>query len=213
MRNFILASASAAALAVTFPASAAIILDTGNMGGGLTTVHLDGNASADVVNGGVQGPGGSDVGVLITGSEAIQPSSVGNGQTWVTALDGGLSGLTFAVAPGYTFNSFVFNTNVPNGKPTPYTVTLTAGGLTQSFDLPGSNNFFSVYTTAGETLSNVIFSSSLPLDGVGQIRFGGVAAVAAVPEPAAWATMIVGFAVTGAAMRRRRRAAPMFRLA
>jgi len=205
MRSFVLASVSAAALVLTAaPASAAIILDTGNIGGGLTTVHLDGNASANVVNGGVQGPGGADVAVLISGSEAIQPSSVGNGQAWVTALDGGLAGLTFAIAPGYAFDTLVFNTNAPAGKPSPYTITLTAGGETKSFDLPGNNSFFSIYTTAGEALSSVTFASTSDLDGVGQIRFGGVEQVAAVPEAGAWAMMIAGFAVTGLAMRRRR---------
>ncbi len=44
------------------------------------------------------------------------------------------------------------------------------------------------------------------VSGTVAIEGAGVPAVTLVPEPAAWATMIVGFAAAGAALRRRRQA-------
>ena len=58
-----------------------------------------------------------------------------------------------------------------------------------------------------ENLPGAIFGYTLTgtSDGFGYTRVTVVRLANAVPEPATWALMIVGFAVTGAALRRRRR--------
>ena len=199
------------ALVAASPASAAIILNAGNVAGSLETVHLTGNQSANVVLGDVAG----NVALYITGTEAIVPSSTGMGQAWIAATDGGLNSLTFALASGYTFDAIEFNLNPPNGRPVPYTVTFGGSGPngtnTQVFDLDGGNSFFNAYTTEGWSLTSVTFSSTEALAGVGQIRIGGVqqqltpGTQSAVPEPASWAMMVGGFGLIGGAMRRRQR--------
>lgn len=63
---------------------------------------------------------------------------------------------------------------------------------------PGTNGLFTVWGTSGETFNSITFSSSGNSFEVDNL------AVSAVPEPGAWALMIGGFGLTGAALRRRR---------
>jgi hypothetical protein len=65
--------------------------------------------------------------------------------------------------------------------------------------LPGTNGLFTVTGTAGEKFTGITLSSaqnSFEIDNV---------AVGAVPEPASWALMIVGFGLAGGMVRAKRR--------
>lgn len=65
--------------------------------------------------------------------------------------------------------------------------------------VPGTVSAFSYY--AGSALiTSVVFSTTNDDQGFG---IGGTPETATVPEPASWALMIVGFAMVGAAARRR----------
>ena len=80
---------------------------------------------------------------------------------------------------------------------TPATKTLSNGGLTETYSISG------VPITAGATNQIVVNYLSR-----GVFSYGGNATfnpVAAVPEPATWAMMLVGLAGIGYALRRKRR--------
>ncbi|TAJ72503.1 MAG: PEP-CTERM sorting domain-containing protein [Phenylobacterium sp.] len=206
------ASAASAAVVITTvgPDDPNVIVDDSN-GPATDTVHLiaDGLYN-DFTTYGTTGP--TNVGVIITGNENIKPSSDGNGQPWIISTDGsGLTYLDFALAGGYQFTSIEFNLNTPKstGQPVPWAVDVFSynNGLLEQTHLTGITNssFISVYTTGGETLSHVSFNTygTPVLDGVGQIRISGLVAV---PEPATWAMMIMGFGAAGSVLRRRRAA-------
>ncbi len=65
---------------------------------------------------------------------------------------------------------------------------------------PGTNGLFSVWSTAGETFTGLTFASSSNSFEVDNLAIGGLA----VPEPATWAMMILGFGGVGATLRQRR---------
>jgi hypothetical protein len=213
--------AAAAALTVGFAfshaASAAILIQAGNVPGNLATVHLDGtdDGSDEIVNGSVNGGGAlGDVGVVITGLEDITVSANGGGQgqAWVVSTDGLFRSLDFRLASGFTFGALEFDLNAPNAKgpPPKWDVNISGFGINGEFktvlleDIT-NNSFINVWTSGFSRLEHVTFSmadGSPDLIGVGHIRVGDVAAV--VPEPATWAMMIMGFGGVGALMRRRR---------
>ena len=79
--------------------------------------------------------------------------------------------------------------------------TLSAGTgapmASQDFALDGTARF--VRLGIVDAIGRDQFSSV----GLSEVRFDGTAAVAAVPEPAAWGLMIAGFGLVGGALRRR----------
>ena len=64
---------------------------------------------------------------------------------------------------------------------------------------PGTNGLFTVSGDAGELFTSINFASSQ-----NAIEIDNVAAIQAVPEPATWAMMLLGFGGIGFAMRRRK---------
>jgi len=153
-------------------------------------------------------------GVTFTGASGIQangsawgftPAPAGVQTAFIQSYQGvggaisiALSGLTaghlykvsFAAAqrPGYGVN--------------PFTVNVIAGGTLSAFST--SSTAWTTFTTsfrAGGTTDTLTFQgSALPGDGA----FGLDAITVAVPEPATWALLILGFGTLGAAMRRRK---------
>ncbi|MBJ6123000.1 PEPxxWA-CTERM sorting domain-containing protein [Sphingomonas mollis] len=67
---------------------------------------------------------------------------------------------------------------------------------------PGSNRRVTFTADGGTAIYGVRFSNT---DNLGSFEFDNVAFTAAVPEPATWAMMLIGFAMVGAASRYRRR--------
>jgi hypothetical protein len=225
-RSTLTAGVALAVLTLASPASAAVVInytlddpdvitEDGN-GPANATVHLvaDGLYSDNIVYGTV---GPTDTQVVITGNEFIRPSTDGNGQPWVIAVDNpdatpGLNSLAFELASGFNFRAIEFNLNTfaSTGPPQPWSVDVFSynGVLLEHATLNGltNNSFISVSTTNGESLSRVVFNTggNPQLEGVGQIRIDGVFAV---PEPATWAMMILGFGGVGATLRSKRRRA------
>ena len=66
-------------------------------------------------------------------------------------------------------------------------------------------NFLGFLADSSTPISSItITSGTARISSIGQFRIGGVSrAVGAVPEPATWGMMLIGFGLIGGAMRRR----------
>jgi PEP-CTERM motif len=130
--------------------------------------------------------------------------------------------------------SGTFSTDSNTGLATAFNISTTAGSiLTSAFNYTSSNsqlfiqNFFSpqsfiVVNNPFNRYINLAFANSLAVGGVNPLRTSGLLSgswectncgslrlitggvATSVPEPAAWALMIAGFGLSGAAIRRRK---------
>lgn len=107
-----------------------------------------------------------------------------------SAISFGLS----ASSPGVTINAYN-----------------SAGGLLQSLTGVASSSGFAIQTLTATGVARVdivgtfssTFANSARIFGIDNLTFTPAATAGAVPEPATWAMMIVGFGLVGGAMRRR----------
>jgi hypothetical protein len=141
--------------------------------------------------------------VLFTSSTDILMSPP-QGQAFLTSTDGSLQNLNIALNSGFGFSAFEFNVNSAVTGPVTLTFTDQFGhtqSTTTTFDV-GANgsNFFDAFSANGELITHVSLTGA-NISSVGQVRLGGVGAV---PEPASWALLILGFGGAGAMLRRRR---------
>ncbi len=85
-------------------------------------------------------------------------------------------------------------------------------GASGVYNIANGQNFFSAEATDGDFITRVAFDTNgSGISQLKQVRVGGIAAIAAVPEPATWAMMLLGFGMVGGVSRaRRRRPAPAF---
>jgi hypothetical protein len=199
--------ASASLLALATPSSAAIIIATGNDNANVHLVAPDTNLADFITYGTIDGFNGQ---VVFTGNEAVKPSSDnGNGNPWVTDVAGnGINYLDISLSGGASFTGAGFNLNtLSGGQPQSWFVTITAFDAnnvlhTQDgvFGPLKNDEKFVITTTEGWRLTNVQVNTTANIGGVGQVSINGIA----VPEPATWAMMIMGFGVAGSVLRRRR---------
>ena len=80
-------------------------------------------------------------------------------------------------------------------------------GLPISYTLVGSgNNFYGLYGDAGEQIKSITWYGYQPAgDGIAsikQVRLGGLQG--AIPEPATWAMLLIGFGAIGATLRNKK---------
>ena len=92
---------------------------------------------------------------------------------------------------------------------------LDGGGLVWggAFDLGGSgSNFFTAVAINNQLITQFTIQAlgNTVIEDVAQIRLGGVSAI---PEPATWLMMILGFGMVGAGLRTMRRKEELVRLA
>lgn len=192
------------------PVNAAVILCTGNC------VNTDANVLVDTG----QGPtisgnyNNSDVGVTFSSSTDTTLVGNANGQASVGSLDNLLNQLTFTIENGFGFTSALFNLAPINGKAANNAVSVfinyrladgTMSSITQTIDDNGQN-FLGITGDAGEVFTSAGFTANPSTNGISemkQLRLGGVAAIGAVPEPAAWVMMLIGMAAVGFNMRRK----------
>jgi hypothetical protein len=151
--------------------------------------------------------------VTFTGRESLT-TTASNGQARIAATDGTLNFLSFSLASGTTFNQVEFNLNALTDGIATLTF-LGAGGsilnTTTANISANGQNFFGAF---GEAFTGVTISSTASLSDVRQVRLGGIQTAAAVPEPATWALMLMGFGAVGYSMRRRRSTArPLLQMA
>lgn len=91
--------------------------------------------------------------------------------------------------------------------------TFTIGGLLNGVPAmsSGTNDFMLIYTIAPTGLRDLSYTTAAtrrPFGDTSLVLSAFAEIPAAVPEPATWAMMIAGFAIVGAALRRRRPAVP-----
>ena len=156
-----------------------------------------------------------------TGQTLDTPSQ---GQARIQAMNGStvipLNSIDiFLTTPGTTFGYIEFNlfggTQLANAS----SVTIHGiDSLGHAFDLTHSigngENFFSALATNGDRISSVSFNT--PTGGVTdirQVRINLGENLVAVPEPATWAMMLIGFGAIGFSMRRNRRKALLAQIA
>lgn len=151
--------------------------------------------------------GGTTYGFTYTENEALPPVVTNGPATFAGALGGyddvygvpylgdyfgPLSVTSTALGIGLFLGSY-------NG---PETVTYSFAGLTGQLAVPRRSTTFIGFTNDTGPLS-INFTNSGELDTTGFIA-GDAGSAAAVPEPAAWALMLVGLGAVGAASRYRR---------
>jgi hypothetical protein len=147
--------------------------------------------------------------VLFTGQENLLAPP--QGQARIEAIDGAFNYLDIALAsPLLGFTAIEFNIDAAtSGQATIHFFDQLGNMFGTSYALGASgSNFFNALASNGQYITHATITSTVPLDSIGQVRLGGVTGLSAVPEPATWVTMILGFFGLGALMRRRREAAP-----
>lgn len=214
MRKFTSIALSAVALGIATiatPAQAAISLCTSGASciTGTTNVNLNsyGSGGALTVTGNV-GIGGP----LVSFTSTQGALNTNTGAATVFTNSGALlTNLTFTILSGFTAAEF----NLENGDPRSFTVNITdSAGETFSqliSNLNGSNVFNIIAPTGTVYTSATITTSGGGFADLKQLRV--ITATGAVPEPATWALMLLGFGGIGVAMRRSRRQAMLQQMA
>lgn len=102
---------------------------------------------------------------------------------------------------------------VMGGLQGPNTISWTNSSGSQQISVAqagGSGFAFLGFTDFGESITSITVSSPGDYDGLDDVRFGLVNA-GAIPEPATWAMLVLGFGVIGGSIRsRRHKAKPSF---
>lgn len=159
--------------------------------------------------------------VLLSGGEALHGNG---GQARLQAVSGGIDttftyGGTAGQLVGFDLNDATLGFKsaefkIFGGTATQLTVTAfdtTGTSFSSTVSLPPSG-FVYLNTADNQVIDRFSFSANGSVGDVRQIRIGGIATIGggggvdAVPEPATWAMMIMGFGGAGAMLRRRRTA-------
>ncbi|WP_114227697.1 MULTISPECIES: PEPxxWA-CTERM sorting domain-containing protein [Sphingomonas] len=207
MHKITVLSVSAAAFGlavVATPAQAAISLCTSGAScvSGTTNVNL--NAFPDTGSAVVTGTVGIG-GPLVTFTSTNGLLDTNPGAATVFRADSNLlTQLTFTIASGFTAAEF----NLTNGDPRSFLVTLTDSlGESNTISLGNANgsNIFNIIGGPGQVYTSASFTTTSPAGFTDLKQLRVVLAQSAVPEPATWALMLLGFGGMGVAMRRSRR--------
>ncbi|WP_397417961.1 PEPxxWA-CTERM sorting domain-containing protein [Phenylobacterium sp.] len=214
MINRSVLAAATLALTAAPAAHAAIIIEMGPAAGALEeTLYFDGSTGTTLT--GLTDPLGEDVSV--SGGEALL--GIAN-RSRVTAATGlldtsftfrGNTAQTLAfdlASPSRVFTATEFFVFRGRGTATKAILTFvdTEGTAYQrAFDFLGSGGRFNAGVTGGTKIDYFTLAFNGSVQDVRNVYFGGFGSLGAIPEPAAWGMMIVGFAGVGAALRGRRR--------
>lgn len=161
------------------------------------------SASRDIDIVGVKNGNFYDCGALNPGGNCLD--LVGG-----TGAGGSITSTSFALTAGT-----LYTLNFADAGLAGNTYSATIDGFTQTFASIGSvlNNSFSFTPLASTSAVNLTFTSIISPDTshgptLANITLSSVGVTAAIPEPASWSMMIVGFGAIGAGMRHRRHSSP-----
>ncbi len=200
MRNLMKLTAAAALIGASVPASAAVTIC---LGGGCvanpdSNVLLNTGDTGTTVTGTLNNAAGT---VSLSSTESLTLPA--NGAARVTATDGVLNNpLTFTFNDGL-ISALEFNINALTNGDVFFTF---SGGdsdglVTTLYDLSqNGQNFFNAFNGTFQSVT-MSFANGATVQDVRQFR---MTSAAAVPEPATWALMLIGFGAIGFGMRRRR---------
>jgi PEP-CTERM motif len=203
MKNIIILAGTVAAIGLAAPATAAITI-TASPGAVQPdeNVLANTNVTATTVTGNTN-QANTSVSVASTNGELLT-TSASNGQSRFVSTDGSLDMARIFLTQGGTFTTAEFN--LFNAFADTSSVSIIINGVAQSFAIGNGQNFFGIQATGGDTISSIAFDTNgSGVADLRQLRLGGIAAVSAVPEPATWGMMLIGFGGMGVAMRRSRR--------
>ena len=208
-RSLLALAVSGLALVAASPASAGIFIGVSINGGPITQVALDGGSGSvnyNTTTGGyffnTNGTGSPLLTQpnLLTQSVNIAQAAGGTVSLYITQNN--LSAFNGFLASAFTSNT-ITNANVTLSTYYSAANALFGGTLLQSSSFNGIGTFVGTNQLA----LNLPFSETVRYDitfGANGGNFNGTANVtSAVPEPATWAMMMVGFASLGVAVRRR----------
>jgi len=223
----ILAGATALALPSSLSAQTATVVQ--GQGPNFLT-HISASTSNTQNNnvqvfGSTTGVGGADV--LFTGNTAI---TITNGNGFASIGDSALPGTftSLIIDPAPLFTALQFNLSLDSASflqvdfrtsPGGAFITAIGSGISQNGN---ANTGYTITAAAGTTFDAIRLTScltatacNLATTGAGSGNGAGInferqnsiqlAQVAAVPEPATWAMMLIGFGAVGASVRRKRR--------
>lgn len=217
LRNLALgATVGCAAMLTASPANAAIVLCYYNGPNTPACPQTNANVNVDTVTGNtitgwLNDDHNATLGFTSAGETLVGD---GSGQATVSALDDLLNtSVTFALDFG-TFNTITWNLeplsgNHPDTEATSVTIWYTPadGGSPTSYTLSGNGqNFRGLYGNAGEQISSITwggYPAGTGIDSIRQVRLG-IGGPGAVPEPASWAMLLIGFGAIGATLRSRK---------
>jgi hypothetical protein len=194
-----LALACCASVALAYPAHAAPVvvggytLDTGTFGAP-TGVHFSGTQTGTTLNAFVNTDGSA-----VTFSSTDMLTNTGSGEAILQPVSGYIVDLDVLFEKAWDNITFAFTGD--SG-----TFSLLVNG-TSLFTGPGCDictigNGENKFTISGTGITSLAYTFDPGIDTAKQFRVEGVSA--AVPEPATWAMMLLGFGAVGFAMRRRR---------
>lgn len=199
MKTFLAAAAALTLSAGT--ASAAVVINSGD-GLGPTAVHTQGSQTSTIVYGEVD-----SYQVAFESSTLLTANGSG-----VAKVDGADSDDMFTDLAiyftdyAYGIDSLNFSFFTKEAKPVNVGVEIFyvgGGSSTGSFQLLSNLTKWNIFDDGGKAFEKIVFTSNKGIEDIRQVAIApGVAG--AVPEPGAWALMIVGFGLAGAALRRQR---------
>jgi hypothetical protein len=169
---------------------------TGNDDGQTNNVFFVADSDANFVG----NIGGQNTGVLVNFVSDVTMSVKDGFASSVTPTGGTWQSLTLTIASG-TFSSLSFQLEGVES----FTITASNGGVSEVTNVTNSDNQYTTISGSGLTFVTITTDDPDGFKSMKQFEINQGAPPPAVPEPATWAMMLLGFAGVGFTAYRRRR--------